>query len=420
VKWFEVRDPIYGFVTFNEWERDIINHRAFQRLRRIRQLGLTEMVYPGATHTRFEHSLGVMHLATRMFDKIIEVGGELLSQRLGYEEKDKKFYRQLVRLAALLHDVGHGPFSHGTEKLMPQKQDKVHFKHEDYTCVVIEKVMKDVIDNHPVNKKHFKSRITARAVSALIKGDTSFLSPAQLFWKDLISGQLDADRGDYLIRDSHHTGVKYGVFDIDRLLATLRVGIYVEQEEEKVVIGIGEDGWRVAESLILARYHIFPQVYLHKTRHAYDLMLTEALKEVIGQFPPPDRIKEYLAWDDVKVWQAFRDRTDCRWCHAITRREHIRCIMERNLREKREVYKAKRELDKANIENYVDTAKKEWYQFGKEEILVISSTGDARPLSQYSRVIEVLGTQGVIGTSGVARLFAWPADRKRAEQLLGL
>ena len=110
-KRYEVRCPIHGFIVLDEWERDIINHLVFQRLRRIRQLGWTDMLYPGAMHTRFEHSLGVMETATRMFDDIWERRKDLL-EALNFSPGGREKDRILIRLAALLHDVGHAPFSH--------------------------------------------------------------------------------------------------------------------------------------------------------------------------------------------------------------------------------------------------------------------------------------------------------------------
>src|ERR1700733_10049716 len=114
---YEIRCPVHRFVTIDEWEREIISQPAFQRLRRIRQLAWTDYVYPGAMHTRFEHSLGVMHMATLLYEGIVERCWPFLRDELGYDEAGKHRYRKLVRLAALLHDVGHGPFSHAAEDL---------------------------------------------------------------------------------------------------------------------------------------------------------------------------------------------------------------------------------------------------------------------------------------------------------------
>jgi HD superfamily phosphohydrolase len=126
---YEIRCPIHGFIELNEWERDIINQPAFQRLRRIRQLGLTDYVYPGAMHTRFEHSLGVMHVATRMYDSIVARSAEVLKAELGYNDDGLRRDRMIVRLAALLHDVGHAPLSHAAEEIMPTKPDGTRYKH---------------------------------------------------------------------------------------------------------------------------------------------------------------------------------------------------------------------------------------------------------------------------------------------------
>src|ERR1700680_7856 len=116
---YEFRCPVYGFVQLTAWEREIISQPAFQRLRRIRQLAWTDYVFPGAMHTRFEHSLGVMHMATMLYDGIVERSPDILRSELGYNEDGLRRHRALVRLTALLHDVGHGPFSHAAEELYP-------------------------------------------------------------------------------------------------------------------------------------------------------------------------------------------------------------------------------------------------------------------------------------------------------------
>src|ERR1700756_1886051 len=116
---YEFRCPVHGFITLDEWEREIISQAPFQRLRRIRQLAWTDQVYPGAMHTRFEHSLGVMHLATKLYDSIVERSGTLLQDFYGYDDAGFRRDRALVRLAALLHDVGHSPFSHAGEEVFP-------------------------------------------------------------------------------------------------------------------------------------------------------------------------------------------------------------------------------------------------------------------------------------------------------------
>src|SRR3979411_1260967 len=121
---YEIRCPVYGFVKLNDWEWQIISQHAFQRLRRIRQLGWTDYVFPGAMHTRLEHSLGVMHMSTMLYEGISERSREILESELGYNEDGLGRHKALVRLVALLHDVGHSPFSHAAEELFPFRDEE--------------------------------------------------------------------------------------------------------------------------------------------------------------------------------------------------------------------------------------------------------------------------------------------------------
>lgn len=203
----KIRDLVYGFIELDPQECAIIDHPAFQRLRRIKQLSLTDMVYPGAEHTRFEHSIGVMQMATDMFDSIVAKKKErqFLEEELSLDDSGIKSYRKIIRLAALLHDVGHAPFSHSGEDLMPllpvshskyAVDQQKRYEHEEYSIEIIKRIFKDIIENHPVNNSY---HIDVEAVTALL-GDTAVRPRANsLLWKGLISGQLDADRADYLL-----------------------------------------------------------------------------------------------------------------------------------------------------------------------------------------------------------------------------
>lgn len=215
---YEFRCPIHGFIVLNDWERAIISEPAFQRLRRIRQLAWTDRVYPGAMHTRFEHSLGVMHTATLMYDTIRERSREILESEFMYNSAGLDRDRQLVRLAALLHDVGHGPFSHASEDLLPPSEvAEARYTHEQYSAAIVRLQLRDVIDNHPHNNANYGFK--ADDVASLLEGSSK--ARQALFWRDLIDGQLDADRMDYLLRDSYHVGVQYGQFDLNRLIQTI-------------------------------------------------------------------------------------------------------------------------------------------------------------------------------------------------------
>lgn len=420
-----VRDPIYGFITFNEWEKEIIAHPVFQRLRRIRQLALTDMVYPGATHTRFEHSLGVMHLATKMYDAILrdDESKGLLKDKLHFEEAGFKRDRQLVRLSALLHDVGQPCFSHASEEVFGKNPstDKT-YKHEDYTVALITGPLKDTIENHGLNRSNFK--ISSDEVSALIQGNADILRE-RLFWKVIISSQLDADRADYLFRDSLHTGVKYGLYDLDRLLVTMTLGINPETDE--IVLGIKEGGWHVAESLITARYQTFSQVYFHKTRRAYDFMLQQFLLEIIKQLPSPTKLDEFLKLDDYAIWHMMQENKGSYWATSLFNRSHLKRVYEtkdilvqrdteKNDNDTKKVAEIIKLLGSQNIWFWEDSAKGVWYKLNNngsdKEIWIIPDGRTASPLSQYSRIVKCLSD------SRQTRIYVKPQDETKAKSII--
>lgn len=145
VLYYEIRDPVHGFIQITEWERQIIDDPVFQRLRRIRQLAWTDMVYPGACHNRFEHSLGVMHVATKIFDTITRKEEKYLKEELNFTDHGLDRDRVLLRLACLLHDVGHSPFSHAGEGLLLTNPDTgKSYKHEHYSAAAARYLLKDL------------------------------------------------------------------------------------------------------------------------------------------------------------------------------------------------------------------------------------------------------------------------------------
>lgn len=284
------------------------------------------MVYPGAIHTRFEHSLGVMQFASLLYDAIVnnDENEKILKDKLSYNEVGLKKDKQLIRLAALLHDVGHAPFSHATEEIMPiNDQTGKPYRHEDYTTAIIKGPLKEAIENHQINKTNYN--ITAEEVAALIEGNVEILRD-RIFWKVIISSQLDADKGDYLLRDSYCIGIKYGIYDHSRLINTIALGI--DPEFDEVVLGVDQDGWHVAESIVIARYQIFTQVYFHKTRRAYDYHIKEAMKTILdnGKLPTPKDIDAFIRLDDYTAFALFRENDTDYNCKSILNRNHIRVV----------------------------------------------------------------------------------------------
>jgi uncharacterized protein len=408
---FEFRDPIHGFIELNPLERDVVNHPAFQRLRRIKQLAWTDMVYPGATHSRFEHSLGVMHLASRLFRALCSRHRDLLAE-LGYDTTDRQ--HQLVRLAALLHDVGHAPFSHAAEELLPSRPDGKPYSHEEYSSAIVEFVLKETIERNEYNRNNFGIR-----VEDLKDVFSEVPKPGTLLLREIISGQMDADRMDYMLRDSHHAGVSYGNYDLNRIVAT--VCFVKRPETDEYSIGISHDGVHAAEGLLIARYMLFTQVYFHKTRVIYDYHLVEAIKELLrsegGAFPPPSSaadIERYLAWDDWRVYGGL-STLDSPNSRALKQRSHFRRVFETTeLRRPDEVDALEAHvvsLTGAGIPVVRRDAEKSWYKLGKpgDEIFVKDSPGinaAAAPLSVVSPVVK--GLQPVY----ISRLYV-PAERRR-------
>jgi HD superfamily phosphohydrolase len=277
----EIRDPVHVFVRLDAPEQAVLNSSAFQRLRHIHQLALTYLVYPGATHRRFEHSLGVMELATRIFDIVADakrLEHEAARDVIPSDEDQVRYWRRVLRLAALCHDLGHLPFSHAAEdELLPDGID-----HESISRAhIMSDEMQSIWDamEPPIKAEHV-------ALLAVGPAGDEVLKPWQAILGEIITGDVfGADRMDYLLRDSLHTGVAYGRFDHHRLIDTLRIlpaspvdHEEVDTEEREPALGITEGGLQSAEALLLARYFSFTQVYFHRARRIYDIHLMDFLR----------------------------------------------------------------------------------------------------------------------------------------------
>lgn len=308
-----LRDPIHGFIPMNRAESELLTTTPFRRLRHIRQLALTNLVYHGAEHSRFGHSVGVMHEATLFFDSVTAKRGGL-----GWNSDDIARRRQLLRLAALCHDLGHTPFSHAGEE-----GHLIDGKHEDFSEAIVTATrgraaeVRQVIEAHKANL----FEITPEDIAAVISGSALGVEP---FLYEILSGELDCDRTDYLQRDSLYCGVRYGRFDSERLVATLT---WTEDPlGGNPVLAIDEDGIHAAEGLILARYFMFTQVYFHRVRRAYDYHLGEALKASIGKYPKTTELDNYLEWDDMRVYGQLSEMVRS----GAPGSDHARRILERD------------------------------------------------------------------------------------------
>ena len=326
-----IRDPIHGPIRFSRPELRLINHPAVQRLRSIKQLGLADFAYPGATHTRYSHGLGTLHVATQMFDGIVR------DYTLASSEQAR--LRQTVRLAALFHDLGHAPLSHTTEQFMPpvgalelgpwqHGADERRASHEDYTL----KIITDSSLTRLIGAQLADVGARPEDIAALISGRAAQESwPAFVVdgrdWGPVlaqcISSEIDADRMDYLLRDSYFAGVPYGRYDLEWLLDNLRAvdmggRLYLAFETRAAF---------TFDDYLLSRFHMFVSVYLHHTPVGYELMLHRYRLDPGCELRLPSDPEDYLQVDDIYLTHTLRT-SKSPWARRIAERGAYRRVFE--------------------------------------------------------------------------------------------
>ncbi len=294
----EILDPLYGFIGLSDAGLCILDSIEFQRLRHIKQLGLTYLVFPSAQHTRFEHALGVFYLTEKLLNK------------LG-TPKDRKL-RDIVRIGGLLHDIGHPPFSHTTEVLLPESKN-----HEDFTA----KIILDT-ELYPILKREFE--FTHEDIELLVRittGETT--NPEENFLSSFITGQFGADRMDYLRRDAYFCGVSYGFFEYNRLIQTLSV----EEDRDRKLIVVEQGGISALESFLVGRYFMYSQVYFHRVVRILNLHLIDFIKKV-ALYEDIKKIDTYIRYNDsVLLSKLFMDKKFSLDMERIFGRKHFREVL---------------------------------------------------------------------------------------------
>ena len=299
----EITDPIHRYIRFSEAEREIVDTVIFQRLRGIRQLAGAHLVYPSAQHSRFEHSIGTMHIAG--------YAGETLFSKGYFGDEDKV---QQLRLAALLHDIGHGPFSHLFEEVLMEKQN---MNHEDMGRQIIsQSEISDILGKHGYNSSDIC--------------ELSFGQSNIQFFNEIISGALSADMMDYLPRDGLFTGVEYGKIDYHRLISSFEVTTDGH-------LAINKSALYSLESMLISRYEMYKAVYFHKTVRSAEVMLLRSIMLADEQLNLTDKtLNKYLSLTDEITLERIRllgndNKSAVRLAQDYKSRKLLKCVYEKFL-----------------------------------------------------------------------------------------
>lgn len=407
----EIRDPIHGPIEVSPQEKAVIAHPLVQRLRRVRQLGFAEEVFPGATHTRFLHSIGTMHLAGLAFDAVVR-------DLTFTSAKERERVRATLRLAALLHDLGHAPVSHGGHLLLPSARamgissDDRPVTHEEMTrALLLESDLATTIEREfaglGVRPEHVACILAGRP-----DGDDPFLSGAASLLpllRQLIAGELDCDRMDYLLRDSYFTGVTYGRFDKDWLLSHMGACTVLGQVSQ----AIDSTAVHAFEDFLLSRYHMFLMVYSHQKTLIYHRMLARFLAsdDARGIRCPADG-DAFARCDDEWLISALRASSN-RWASRIVNHNPLRLVAEAWDDEANELDQCRPDMDR------LLSGDREWVDTAVEFSSLRSDSLNSRPdlATLYVRVKHPGSRRPVLPVQDYSDLFSRHARPKRVLRL---
>lgn len=334
----DIKDPIHKTIAVSGRERGVLDHQYVQRMRFVRQLGFVPMVYPSATHDRFSHSLGTMHACGILAEQLFCNEPQSALARL-LTDAEKEYLIRIARLAGMLHDIGHAPFSHTAERVMPQvrelglpaellkfPKEERRATHEDYSALlilgmaeepdaVLERDEAEIIASLVHHKKmkvpkhwsgYFSKKINAQSLHAITCA--------------LISSDLDGDRMDYLLRDSHFAGVPYGQFDLPWLVSNMGV----IPLNDRYVMSISESGLHAFEHYLLARYNMYTQVYMHKTSKCFEHYFQRSIAEGELDYRIPAERESYALLRDSTLLERLHETARAKphsWANRLIRRE---------------------------------------------------------------------------------------------------
>ena len=396
--YLDIIDPIHDFIRVYDYELPIIDHPIFQRLRRIRQLSGAHLTYPAAQHTRFEHSLGVMHIAGQ--------AGHSLNEKGFLKSDDIK----ILRLAALLHDIGHGPFSHLYEEIIQKKK----MSHEDFGKeIILKSEIGDIISKNGFDKKF---------ITKVAFGNSKFQ-----YLNEIVSGALSADMMDYLLRDGYFTGAEHAKVDHKRITQSLNV--------HRKKLALERSALYSFESMMHSRYQMFKAVYFHKTVRAAEVMLLEALRLSDEEFGFTNfDLDEYLKLTDEFILSSLltsnssKLRRARRFAQDYQDRKLLKCVFERivtnrtNLKkihtdELRSQLSTKSKIDESEI--FVDSSVTPSIPLAPSKnestsiILITNDNGKHR--AKEMPISEIPVVSAISGFMNILRIYTHQKHRKKVE-----
>lgn len=422
----EIRDPLHGSMYFSDAEVSILDTPEYQRLRAIKQLGFSEFSFPGATHNRYLHSLGVCHLAGRTFDSIFRAYPFIKTSA-------KIRLRQTVRLAALLHDVGHGPLSHSTEQVMPllknlhvtiyedRVQNNRRANHEDYTIKLITEssittaMQKNFHDVQPIH--------VAALIDKTLKVTDDFFKDGDFDFRpilsQIVSSELDVDRMDYLERDSLYCGTNYGRVDLEWLIQNMTF----HNVENKMYLALNRRALYSFDDFLISRHHMHLMVYFHHKSIIYEEMLNRYLMSPDCKFILPSDINQYTNYNDYKLHEHLSEVKNP-WAKRVADRRPFRMLLEmHHTADSSRPETIKKSLESKNIEVIWASSKARLskYHSGSPEdkaldIFVLDQYDHwdkPTPINQSTQIFSKYE-----GTRIIDRLYVSPEQYSDAEKIL--
>ncbi|MEK6818159.1 MAG: HD domain-containing protein [Thermoproteota archaeon] len=396
--YLDIVDPIHDFIRVYDHELKIIDTPIFQRLRRIRQLSGAHLTYPAAQHTRFEHSLGVMHIASQ--------AGQALNEK-GILKSDDI---EVLRLAGLLHDIGHGPFSHLFEEVIQQKK----FSHEDFG--------KEIILKSEIGDSLSKNGYDKKLITKVAFGDSKLQ-----YMNEIISGALSADMMDYLLRDGYFTGAEHAQIDHKRITQSLDV------HQKK--LALERSALYSFESMMHSRYQMFKAVYFHKTVRAAEVMLLEALRLSDDEFGFTSfNINEYVKLTDEYVLtqlissKSSKLKRARQFAEDYQNRKLLKCVFERILTSRTNLGKArtnelrtsiskKSKVDESEI--FVDSSVTPSIPLApsknESKYIILITNENGKSTAQEMPISQIPVVSAISGFMNILRIYTHQKNRKKVE-----